>query len=165
MRADGVIAKNAIRGAEGATFDLGPEATLDVHTFVILSHAPGTSLLSLSPVHDYRKARGGKVEEEHMVIAGCRCNFFRERPIGMGSFDGCSPDDRGRSCRVGDDNRTPGRDRASDRPSQGSQPHLAVDRAGRGRLGKSGESLSSVTNQVKSGRIRAQVAIPKLQDC
>lgn len=76
MQADGVIGKYAIGGAVGATFYLEPAATLDVDIFVILPTAPGTSLLSLSPIYDYLKAPGGKFEEEHIVIGGWPVQFL-----------------------------------------------------------------------------------------
>jgi hypothetical protein len=69
MQADGVISKYAIGGAVGATFYLEPAATLDVDIFVILPTSPG-GLLNLSPIYDYLKARGGTVEDEHIVIGG-----------------------------------------------------------------------------------------------
>lgn len=68
MQADGIIGKYAIGGAVGATFYLEPAATLDVDIFVILPTAPGELLLSLSPIYDYLKARGGTVEDEYIVI-------------------------------------------------------------------------------------------------
>jgi hypothetical protein len=68
MQADGVIGKYAIGGAVGATFYLEPAATLDVDVFVVLPTVPGSSLLS--PIYDYFKARGGTVEDEHIVIGG-----------------------------------------------------------------------------------------------
>jgi hypothetical protein len=76
MQADGVIGKYAIGGAVGATFYLEPAATLDVDIFVILPTAPGGLLLSLSPIYDYLKARGGTVEDEHIVIGGWPVQFL-----------------------------------------------------------------------------------------
>jgi hypothetical protein len=76
MQADGVIGKYAIGGAVGATFYLEPAATLDVNIFVVLPTAPGGLLLSLSPLYDYLKARGGTVEDEHIVIDGWPVQFL-----------------------------------------------------------------------------------------
>jgi len=76
MQADGVIGKYAIGGAVGATFYLEPAATLDVDIFVILPMTPGGLLLSLSPIYDYLKARGGTVEDEHIVIGGWPVQFL-----------------------------------------------------------------------------------------
>jgi hypothetical protein len=73
MQADGVIGKYAIGGAVGATFYLEPAATLDVDVFVVLPTVPGSSLLS--PIYDYFKARGGTVEDEHIVIGGWPVQF------------------------------------------------------------------------------------------
>jgi hypothetical protein len=76
MQADGIIGKYAIGGAVGATFYLEPAATLDVDIFVILPTAPEALLLTLSPIYDYLKARGGTVEEEHIVIGGWPVQFL-----------------------------------------------------------------------------------------
>jgi hypothetical protein len=76
MQADGIIGKYAIGGAVGATFYLEPAATLDVDIFVILPTAPDRLLLSLSPIYDYLKARGGTVEDEHIVIGGWPVQFL-----------------------------------------------------------------------------------------
>jgi hypothetical protein len=76
MQADGVIGKYAIGGAVGATFYLEPAATLDVDIFVILPTASGGLLLSLSPIYEYLKARGGTVEDEHIVIGGWPVQFL-----------------------------------------------------------------------------------------
>jgi len=76
MQADGVIGKYAIGGAVGATFYLEPAATLDVDIFVALPTAPGETLLSLAPIYDYLKARGGRVEHEHIVIGGWPVQFL-----------------------------------------------------------------------------------------
>ena len=60
MQADGVIAKYAIDGAVGATFYLEPAATIDLDVFVTL---PTT-------------ARGGRVEDEYIVIGGWPVQFL-----------------------------------------------------------------------------------------
>jgi hypothetical protein len=76
MQADGVIGKYAIGGAVGATFYLEPAATLDVDIFVILPTTAGGLLVSLSPIYDYLKARGGAIEDEHIVIGGWPVQFL-----------------------------------------------------------------------------------------
>lgn len=76
MQADRIIGKYAIGGAVGATFYLEPAATLDVDIFVILPTVPGGSLLSLTPIYDYLKTRGGTVEDEHIVIGGWPVQFL-----------------------------------------------------------------------------------------
>ena len=76
MQADGIISQYAIGGAVGATFYLEPAATLDVDIFVTLPTAPGGLLLSLSPIYEYLKARGGTVEDEHIVIGGWPVQFL-----------------------------------------------------------------------------------------
>jgi hypothetical protein len=76
MQADGVIGKYAIGGAVGATFYLEPAATLDVDIFVVLPTVAGGLLLSLSPIYDYLKARGGTVEDEHIVVGSWPVQFL-----------------------------------------------------------------------------------------
>ncbi len=76
MQADGIIGKYAIGGAVGATFYLDPSATLDVDIFVTLPVAPGSSLLSLTPLYEYLTARGGRVEAEHIVIGDWPVQFL-----------------------------------------------------------------------------------------
>jgi hypothetical protein len=76
MQADGIIGKYAIGGAVGATLYLEPAATLDVDIFVMLPAVPGSSLLSLAPLYDYLKARGGTVKDEHMVVGGWPVQFL-----------------------------------------------------------------------------------------
>jgi hypothetical protein len=76
MQADGIIGKYAIGGAVGATFYLEPAATLDVDVFVTLPTTRGGLLLSLSPIYDYLRARGGTVEDEHIVIGGWPVQFL-----------------------------------------------------------------------------------------
>lgn len=76
MQADGIIGKYAIGGAVGATLYLEPAATLDVDIFVMLPKAPGSSLMSLAPLYDYLKVRGGAVRDEHIVIGGWPIQFL-----------------------------------------------------------------------------------------
>jgi hypothetical protein len=66
MQAAGIIGRYAIGGAVGATFYLEPAATLDVDIFVTLPQH-GT-LLTLSPLYDFIKARGGSVQSEYVVL-------------------------------------------------------------------------------------------------
>jgi hypothetical protein len=74
MQADGVIAHYA-GGAVGATFYLEPAATLDVDVFVILPYRGGT-LISLSSIYEYLKARGGIEDKEHIVLGGWLIQFL-----------------------------------------------------------------------------------------
>ena len=76
MQADGVIGKYAIGGAVGATFYLEPAATLDVDIFVVLPLVGGSSLLSLDPLYEYLKARGGKEMGEHIAVGGWPVQFL-----------------------------------------------------------------------------------------
>ena len=75
MQADGIIGKYAIGGAVGATFYLEPTATVDLDVFVTLPVTPG-GLVSLERIYDYLKIRGGKVEDEYIVIGGWPVQFL-----------------------------------------------------------------------------------------
>lgn len=75
MQADGIIGKYAIGGAVGATFYLEPAATVDLDLFVALPASAGL-LLSLTPIYEYLKARGGKVQDEYIVIGGWPVQFL-----------------------------------------------------------------------------------------
>jgi hypothetical protein len=76
MQAEGVIGKYAIGGAVGALMYLEPASTLDVDIFVVLPTVPGSSLLSLTPIYDYLKARGAAVEDEHIKIGDWPVQFL-----------------------------------------------------------------------------------------
>ena len=76
MQADGVIGKYAIGGAVGATFYLAPAATIDLDIFVLLPHTSGQLLVSLSPIYEFLKLRGGKVQDEYIVIGDWPVQFL-----------------------------------------------------------------------------------------
>jgi hypothetical protein len=76
MQADGVVGEYAIGGAVGPTLYLEPAATLDVHIFVTLPSAPGSSLLSLVSLYGYLKALGGTVQDEPIVVGGWPLQFL-----------------------------------------------------------------------------------------
>jgi len=75
MQADGVISHYAIGGAVAATFYLEPAATLDVDVFVLLSYS-GAGLISLTPIYEYLKPRGGIEDREHIVLGGWPVQFL-----------------------------------------------------------------------------------------
>jgi len=76
MQADGIIGKYAIGGAVGATFYLEPAATVDLDIFVTLPTSAGGLLLTLAPIYEYLKARGGKVVDEYLEIGGWPVQFL-----------------------------------------------------------------------------------------
>lgn len=76
LQTDGVIDRYAIGGAVGATFYLEPFATLDVDVFVTFRSEPERHVLSLQPILDYLKERGGAMEGEHIVIGGWPVQFL-----------------------------------------------------------------------------------------
>ncbi|HEV2398439.1 MAG TPA: hypothetical protein VGS27_15965 [Candidatus Sulfotelmatobacter sp.] len=75
MLADGVIGNYAIGGAVGATFYLAPAATVDLDVFVTLPGRAGL-LVSLSPIYEFLKARGGEVQDEYIVLDGWPVQFL-----------------------------------------------------------------------------------------
>ena len=64
MQADGVIDRYAIGGAVAATFYLEPVDTLDVDVFITFKSEPGSLIVSPSPIFDYLKKFGCKMEGE-----------------------------------------------------------------------------------------------------
>lgn len=75
MQADGVIGAYAIGGAVGATFYIEPAATMDVDVFIQLNAEPGT-FITLTPIFEYLKTRGGEVEGEYIIIADTPVQFL-----------------------------------------------------------------------------------------
>jgi hypothetical protein len=76
MQADGVIGEYAIGGAVGATFYLAPAATVDLDVFVTLPAASGKLLVSLSPIYEFLKSRGGTVRDEYIVVGDWPVQFL-----------------------------------------------------------------------------------------
>lgn len=76
IEADGVIGRYAIGGAVGATFYLEPISTLDVDVFVALHPAAGAVFVTLQPIYDYLKERGGVIEKEYVVVEGTPVQFL-----------------------------------------------------------------------------------------
>jgi hypothetical protein len=60
----------------GATFYLEPAATVDLDIFVTLPTSAGGLLLSLAPIYEYLKSRGGKIEDEYIEIGGWPVEFL-----------------------------------------------------------------------------------------
>ncbi len=76
MQADGIIGKYAIGGAVGATFYLEPAATIDLDIFVMLPTTSGGLLLSLAPIYEYLKSRGGRIVDEYIELGGWPVQFL-----------------------------------------------------------------------------------------
>ena len=76
MQTDGVIEKYAIGGAVGVIFYVEAFYTEDLYVFVVLPTAPGSSLLSLSPIHEYLTEQGCKVDGERIVIGDWPVRFL-----------------------------------------------------------------------------------------
>jgi hypothetical protein len=75
MQAAGVIGQYAIGGAVGATFYLAPAATVDLDLFVTLP-GNGGLLVSLSPIYEYLKSRGGTEQDEYIVVGEWPVQFL-----------------------------------------------------------------------------------------
>lgn len=75
MQADGVIGNYAIGEAVGATFYLAPAATVDLDIFVTLPQTSG-QLVSLSPIYEYLKSRGGTEQDEYIVVKDWPVQFL-----------------------------------------------------------------------------------------
>lgn len=76
MQAEGVIGQYAIGGAVGAAFYLEPAATIDLDVFVILPGKSTGALVSLAPIYEHLKARGGRAQDEYIVICDGRFSFW-----------------------------------------------------------------------------------------
>jgi hypothetical protein len=76
MQADGVIGEYAIGGAVGATFYLAPAATVDLDVFVTLPAASGKLLVSLTPIYEFLESRGGRAQDEYIVVGGWPVQFL-----------------------------------------------------------------------------------------
>jgi hypothetical protein len=76
MQADGVICNYAIGGAVGATFYLAPAATVDLDIFATLPETSGTEIVSLSPIYEFLKSRGGTIQDECIVVGDWPVQFL-----------------------------------------------------------------------------------------
>jgi len=76
MQADGIIGEYAIGGAVGATFYLAPAATVDLDIFATLPETSGTALVSLSPIYEFLKSRGGIIQDEYIVVGDWPVQFL-----------------------------------------------------------------------------------------
>ncbi|MFZ1005758.1 MAG: hypothetical protein WAN65_02900 [Candidatus Sulfotelmatobacter sp.] len=76
MQAEGIIGSYAIGGAVGAIFHLETFYTADLDVFVMLPTAPGSLLLSLTPIYEYLTARGCRVDGERIVIGDWPVQFL-----------------------------------------------------------------------------------------
>ena len=70
----GFIGRCAIGGAMGATFYLEPVSTFDLDIFVLFDGAP--LILTLTPIHDFLKARGHGVEGDAILVHGWPVQFI-----------------------------------------------------------------------------------------
>ena len=76
MERDGVIKRYAIGGAVGATFYLEPVSTLDVDVFIAFKPQHESIIVSPTPIFDYLRGFGCKMEGEYIVISGWPVQFL-----------------------------------------------------------------------------------------
>jgi hypothetical protein len=76
MQAEGVIEQYAIGGAVAATFYLAPAATVDLDIFVAFGRTSESLLVSLSPIYEFLKLRGGRIQDEYIVVGDWPVQFL-----------------------------------------------------------------------------------------
>lgn len=76
MQGAGIVGNYAIGGAVGATFYLAPAATIDLDVFVTLPSTRHGALVTLSPIYEFLKGRGGKVQDEYMILDNWPVQFL-----------------------------------------------------------------------------------------
>jgi len=69
MKSDGVIEDYAIGGAMAVLFYAEPTRTYDLDVFVLLP-GPDQTIVTLTPVYDWLKARNFEPRAEHVIIHG-----------------------------------------------------------------------------------------------
>jgi len=65
----GLVTRYAIGGAMAAFFYAEAVVTEDLDAFVLLAQ-PATTLVTLTPIYDFLKARGATERREHLLVAG-----------------------------------------------------------------------------------------------
>jgi hypothetical protein len=77
LRAEGFISQYAVGGAIGALFYIEPTQTQDIDIFVHLNPAPGSILISLSPILARLKDLGYTLwEEDKVIVEGWPIQFL-----------------------------------------------------------------------------------------
>ncbi len=76
LQAEGLIGTYAVGGAVAAAFYIEAAATIDVDVFIGLAPSSGSTLVTLTPIYDYLKARGCREEGEYIVVAGWPVQFL-----------------------------------------------------------------------------------------
>jgi hypothetical protein len=69
MLKDGIVADYVIGGAVGALFYTEPFHTDDLNIFVGFSD-PQPVILTLDPIFKYLKAKGFRIEDQHVIVEG-----------------------------------------------------------------------------------------------
>jgi hypothetical protein len=64
---EGIVGQYAIGGAIGASFYIEAVNTEDIDAFVFMTPGPG-GIITLGPIYEALKAKGGAVKGEHIVI-------------------------------------------------------------------------------------------------
>jgi hypothetical protein len=76
MQSQGIIGMYALGGAVAAAFYLEPAETEDIDVFVAIELAPGSTLISLSPIYDYLRGRGYEMQGQYVVISDWPVQFL-----------------------------------------------------------------------------------------
>jgi hypothetical protein len=69
LEVSGLVSRYALGGALAAMFYAEAVVTEDLDAFVLLA-TPATGLITLTPIYDFLKARGGTERREHLLIEG-----------------------------------------------------------------------------------------------
>ena len=75
MEKDGIIRKYCIGGGIATVFYIEPLLTYDIDIFFIPSQET-KKIMSLSPIYEYLKKKGYKIEKEHVIIEGIPVQFI-----------------------------------------------------------------------------------------
>ncbi|MCC6445520.1 MAG: hypothetical protein IT210_18945 [Armatimonadetes bacterium] len=75
MKSEGVIEDYAIGGATGLVYYFEPIQTQDVDVFVVLKET-GSLLITLTPIYDFLRARGGVERGEYIFIGSIPLQFL-----------------------------------------------------------------------------------------
>jgi len=75
LEKEGIIETYAIGGAIAAIFYMEPVVTYDLDVFVRFPAAKA-GLVTLSPIYEYLRSKGYKVQQEHIMIQGVPVQFI-----------------------------------------------------------------------------------------
>ncbi len=76
MKVKGVIRNYAVGGAVAASFYLEPRSTIDVDVFAVIGTAPGSRLISLEPIYQFLKDKGGEMAGPYVTYSQWPIQFL-----------------------------------------------------------------------------------------